>query len=216
MSSNLISTNNFKKEKLSLGKVQYKKSKEGKDYQNIPILYDEENLSVRLSERFKLKEFRDLSLVVQVDDDNRKLFEEFEEKLRTLIYDKSLKWIKEDNVYLKIYTKLNGKMNVKFWELFEIDGKEYRKPLHNPENLIEKNFEGEVVFKLDKIFNGKTNQGKDYSKSIISVAEEVLVREGIEENSYFEKEYPVLEESEDEGEDEHTPPPWERYSCCEN
>ena len=63
MSSNLISTNNFKKEKLSLGKVQYKKSKEGKDYQNIPILYDEENLSVRLSGRFKLKEFRDLSLI---------------------------------------------------------------------------------------------------------------------------------------------------------
>ena len=32
MSSNLISTNNFKKEKLSLGKVQNQKSKEGKDY----------------------------------------------------------------------------------------------------------------------------------------------------------------------------------------
>ena len=107
-------------------------------------------------------------------------------------------------------------MNVKVWELFEIDGKEYRKPLHNPENLIEKNFEGEVVFKLDKIFNGKTNQGKDYSKSIISVAEEVLVREVIEEHSYFGEKYPVLEESEDKGEHEHTPPPWERYSCCEN
>ena len=164
-----------------------KKSKEGKDYQNIPILYDGSeipgqrpgnNVRVRLSGRFKLKELEqssnlrtvDLSLVVQVDDDNRKLFEEFEEKLGTLINDKSLKWVKKDNVYLKIYNKPNGKMNVKFWQLFERDGKEYRKPLHNPENLIEKNFEGEVVFKLDKIFNGKINKGKNSLKSIISVA----------------------------------------------
>ena len=105
---------------------------------------------------------------------------------------------------------------MKFWQLFERDGKEYRKLLHNPENLIEKNFEGEVVFRRNKIFNEKINKGKDSLKSIISVAEEVLVRGIIEEQSYFEEEYPVLEESEDEGEDEHTPPPWERYSCCEN
>ena len=222
MSSNLISTSNFKKEKLSLGNVQNKKSREGKDHQNIQILYDGKTVRVRLSGRFKLKEYGDLSLVVQVDDDNRKLFEEFEEKLRTLISDNSLKWVKEDNVYLKIYTKPNRKMNVKFWELFEIDGKEYRKPLHNPDNLIEKNFEGEVVFRLNKIFNGKINKGKDSLKSILSVAEEVLVRGIIEEHSYFEEEYPVLEDSErssvenwDEGEDEHTPPSWERFSCCE-
>ena len=113
MPSNLISTNNFKKEKLSLGKAQTKKSKEGKDYQNIPILYDgSEIVSVRLSGRFKFKEFGDLSLVVQVDDDNRKLFKEFEEKLGTLINDKSLKCVKKDNVYLKIYNKPNGKMNI--------------------------------------------------------------------------------------------------------
>ena len=131
-----------------------------------------------------------------------------------LINDKSLKWVKKDNVYLKIFDKPNRKMNVKFWQLFERDGKEYRKPLHNPENLIEKNFEGEVVFKLDKIFNGKISKGKDSLKSIISVAEEVLVREVIEEYSYFEEEYPVWEESEDDdnsdGVDEHTPPPWKR------
>ena len=122
MSSNLISTNNFKKEKLSLGKVQNKKSKEGKDYQNIPILYDRNNVRVRLRGRLKLKELEqssnqrtvNLSLVVRVDDDNRKLFEEFEEKLGTLINDKSLKWVKKDNVYLNIYNKPNGKMNVTF------------------------------------------------------------------------------------------------------
>ena len=196
MSSNLISTNNFNVQELSLGNVQNKKSKEGKDYQNIPILYDEEKLRIRVSGRFRLKEFGDLSHVVQVDDDNRKLFEEFEEKLRTLINDKSLKWVKKDNIYLKIYNKLNGKMNVKFWQLFERDRKEYRKPLHNPKNLIEKNFEGEVVFRLNKIFNRKTNQGKDSLKSIISVVGEILVREVIEEHSYFEEEYPVGKYSE--------------------
>ena len=112
-------------------------------------------------------------------------------------------------------------MNVKFWQLFERDGKEYRKPLHSPENLIEKNFEGEVVLKLDKIFNGKIKKGKYSLKSIISVAEEVLIREVIEEHSYFEEEYLVWEYSErslvenwDEGEDEHIPP-WQRFSCCE-
>ena len=109
-----------------------------------------------------------------------------------------MKWVKEDNVYLKIYTKPNRKMNVKFWELFEIDEKEYRKPLHNPVNLIEKNFEGEVVFRLNKIFNGKINKGKDSLKSIISFAEEVLVRGIIEEHNYFEEEFPVLEDSEDD------------------
>ena len=148
--------------------------------------------------RFKLKELHsDLSLVIQVDDDNRKLFEEFEEKLSSLS-NYQLRWIKKDNVYLKIYNKPNGKMNLKFWQLFERDGKEYRKPLHKPDNLIEKNFEGEIIFKLDKIFNGKIYKRKDSLKSIISVAEEILVREILEEHNYFEEEYPVLEESEDD------------------
>ena len=124
---------------LSLGKVQNKKIKRRKRLSKLKELEQSSN-----------QRTGDLSLVVQVDDDNRKLFEEFEEKLRTLINDKSLKWVKKDNVYLKIYNKPNGKMNMKFWQLFERDGKEYRKPLHNPENLIEKNFEGEVIFKLDK------------------------------------------------------------------
>ena len=99
---------------------------------------------------------------MQADDDNRKLFEEFEEKLRSLANEQSpvrsnvkkdsLKLIKGDNFYLKIYTKPNGKINVKIWKLVERDGKEYRKPLHNPDNLIWKNFESEAVFSPDNIF----------------------------------------------------------------
>ena len=99
------------------------------------------------------------------------------------------------------------KINVKFWELFERDGKEYRKPLRNLDNLIGKNFEGEAVFSLDNIYVVKNKKGELIPKSIISVAEEVLVRDIIEEHSYFEEEYPVWEDSEDEGVDEHTPPP---------
>ena len=61
---------------------------------------------------------------------------------------------------------------------------------------------------------------ESFPQTIISVAEELLVRGIIEEHSYFE-EYPVLEDSEDsedddgsvdsrDGVDEHTPPPWKR------
>ena len=144
---------------------------------------------------------------------------------RSLSNDKkdSLKLIKRDNFYLKIYTKPNGKINVKSWKLVERDGKEYRKPLHNPDNLIGKNFEGEAVFSLNNIFMGKTKKGESFPQSIISVAEEVFVRGIIEEHSYFEEEYPIWKYSEDDddddsvdsvdsrdGVDEHTPPPWKR------
>ena len=56
-------------------KFKIKKSKEGKDYQDIPILYEGNNARIRMRGRFKLKELHsDLSLLIQVDDDNRKLF----------------------------------------------------------------------------------------------------------------------------------------------
>ena len=58
-----------------------KRSRDGNKYQNIPIRYDGKKARVKLSGRFQVKEYGDLSLVVQIDDDNRKLFVEFEEKL---------------------------------------------------------------------------------------------------------------------------------------
>ena len=84
MSQNLILTTNYNVQKLSLGSVQDKKSRDGNKYRNIPILYDGKKAKIRLSGRFQVKEYGDLSLVVQIDDDNRKLFEELEEKLRSL------------------------------------------------------------------------------------------------------------------------------------
>ena len=110
---------------------------------------------------------------------------------------------------------------MKLWKLVERDGREYRKPLHNPDNLIGKNFEGEAVFSLDNIFMGKTKKGESFQPIILSLAEEVLVRGIIEEHSYFEEEYPIWAYSEDsedgddsvdsrDGVDEHTPSPWKR------
>ena len=98
-----ILTSNFNVQKLSLGDVQNKKSRDGNKYQNIPILYDGKKEIVKLSGRFQVKEFGDLSLVEQVDDDNRKLFEESGETFNTLSGG-SLNLMKGDNFYLKIYT----------------------------------------------------------------------------------------------------------------
>ena len=62
-----------------------------------------------MSERFKLKELHsDLSLVIQVDDDNRKLFEEFEEKLSSLS-NYQLRWTKNTMFILRFIINLMGK-----------------------------------------------------------------------------------------------------------
>ena len=210
----MITTTNYNTQKISLGFLQNKKSREGIEYQNIPILYDGKRAIFHLCGRFKLEEDVSFdsspnysnSLGVDVDDDNRKLFEDFEEKLQSLTGDGELKLIKYDRVYLKIYVNDKGEMAPKFWEVFCEDGKsgsseqrpkgrsealsskEYKKPVWDEEALLGKYIEGEVVFSIANIFVGK-------SQSIICVAKEILVREIIEEErSYFGK-YPVWRRS---------------------
>ena len=201
----MITTTNYNTQKISLGSIQNKKSREGIEYQNIPILYDGKRPIVHLCGRFKLEEDVSFdsspnysnSLGVDVDDDNRKLFEDLEEKLQSLTGDGELKLIKYDRVYLKIYVNDKGEMAPKFWEVFCEDGKsgsseqrpkEYKKPVCGEEALLGKYIEGEVVFSIANIFVGK-------SQSIICVAKEILVREIIEEErSYFGK-YPVWRRS---------------------
>ena len=201
----MITTTNYNTQKISLGSIQNKKSREGIEYQNIPILYDGKRSIVHLCGRFKLEEDVSFdsspnysnSLGVDVDDDNRKLFEDFEEKLQSLTGDGELKLIKYDRVYLKIYVNDKGEMAPKFREVFcedwksgssEQSSKEYKKPVWDKEALLGKYIEGEVVFSIANIFVGK-------SQSIICVAKEILVREIIEEErSYFVK-YPVLRRS---------------------
>ena len=89
---------------------------------------------------------------MDVDDDNRKLFEDFEEKLQSLTGDGELKLIKYGRVYLKIYVNDKGKMAPKFWEVFCEDGKEYKKAVWDKEALLGKYIEGEVVFFNCKYF----------------------------------------------------------------
>ena len=122
----MITTTNYNTQKISLGSIQNKKSREGIEYQNIPILYDGKRAIVHLCGRFKLEEDVSFdgspnysnSLGVDVDDDNRKLFEDFEEKLQSLTGDGELKLIKYDRVYLKIYVNYKGEMAPKFWVFF--------------------------------------------------------------------------------------------------
>ena len=141
---------------------------------------------------------------MEVDADNRKLFEDFEKKLQSLT-DDEVKLIKYDRVYLKIYLN-EGKMVPKFWKVFEKNGEEHKKEIWDKESLIGKNIEGEIVFSIANIFVGKSSKSgmrsrseaqssEQSSKSIICVAKEILVREIMTEMSYF-KEYPVGEDDE--------------------
>ena len=127
----MITTNEYNTQKISLGSLQNKKSREGIEYQNIPILYDGKRAIVHLCGRFNLEEDVSFdsspnysnSLGVECDDDNRKLFEDFEKKLQSLTGDGELKLIKYGRVYLKIYVNDKGEMAPKFWEVFCEDGK---------------------------------------------------------------------------------------------
>ena len=187
----MITTTNYNTQKISIGFLQDKKSREGIEYQNIPILYDGRKAIVHLCGRFQLIPDLTLdcsssnSLAVEVDDDNRKLFEAFEEKLQSLTA-VELELIKYGRVYLKIYLN-EGKMVPKFWKVFEKNGKEYKKAILNKDSLDWKNIEGEIVFSIANIFVEKNTKSEDMTepKSIICVAKEILVREIMDERSYF-------------------------------
>ena len=140
------------------------------------------------------------SLAVEVDDDNRKLFEDFEEKIQSEAGDE-VELIKYGCVYLKIYLNDEGKMVPKFWKVFEKNGKEYKKAILNKDSLDWKNIEGEIVFSIANIFVEEYTKSEDMTepKSIICVAKEILVREIMDEKSYFN--IPVGEDSDDEMED---------------
>ena len=109
----MITINEYNTQKISLGSLQNKKS----------ILYDGKRAIVHLCGRFNLEEDVSFdsspnysnSLGVEVDADNRKLFEDFEKKLQSLTGDGELKLIKYGRVYLKIYVNDKGEMAPKFW-----------------------------------------------------------------------------------------------------
>ena len=101
----MITTTNYKREKISIRGLQNKKSRTGNSYKNIPILYDERKAIVHLCGRFMvipdyvvappgkraIEEVAIMgdnfgnkgtySIAIEVDADNRKLFEDFEDVL---------------------------------------------------------------------------------------------------------------------------------------
>ena len=230
----MITTTNYNSQKLSLGSLQNKKSRLGKKYQNIPILYDGRKALVHLCGRFLLipgpsfevsssnndfideggltdnspdysfSDYEYFSVALEVDADNRKLFEDLEQKIQSEVsqlaqtkqrVEEEVKLIKKNNtVYLKIYFKA-GKPGPKFWKVYEEDGEEKKKRILDPNSLEWERIEGEIVFSIANIFVGRNNKSdRAEPKSVICVAEEILVREIIEEKSYFS--YPIAEDDE--------------------
>ena len=217
----MITTTNYNSQKLSLASLKNKKSKKEKKYQTIPILYDGRKVLVHLCGCFRLlpgpsfftspenNDFIDetgitdyspdgYSVALEVDADNRKLFEDFEKKIQSEVLEseqtkikewgEGVKLIKEcDRVYLRIYFD-EGKPAPKFWKVCEEEGEEKKKRIWDTDSLVWKNIEGEIVFSIANIFLGKN------TKSITCVAKEILVREIIEEKSYFS--YPIAEDDE--------------------
>ena len=198
----MITTISYNTQKISIGSLQEKKSRDGKKYQNIPILYDgRRNALVHLCGRFQLVEdlffddFGDIShsLVIEVDDDNRKFFEDFENQLMYFLENypgepwpsittEDISLIEGEMVYLKIYLSDEGKTGPKFWKVNEKEGKEYKERIWDTESLVWTRLEGEIMFSIENIFVEKNSKRKARAgpKSIICVAKEIMVREIME------------------------------------
>ena len=217
----MITTTNYKPEKISIRGLQNKKSRTGNRYQNIPILYDERKAIVHLCGRFMVipdyvvappgkraieevtimgNNFSNkdtYSIAIEVDADNRKLFEDFESELMYFLENypgepwssstiEKVRLIQKNNkVYLKLYFDEKRSAVPKFWKVIEKDGEERKRRISDTESLNWKKIEGEIVFSIANIFIGR----KQEPKSIICVAKEILVREIIQdEKSYFSDE----------------------------
>ena len=224
----MITTTNYKPEKISIRGLQNKKSRTGNSYQNIPILYDGRKAIVHLCGRFMVipdyvvappgkRAIEEVAIIgdnfgnkdtysiaIEVDADNRKLFEDFESKLMYFLGNYPEKpWSsstiekvrliqKNDKVYLKLYFDEKRSAVPKFWKVIEKDGEERKRRIYDTESLNWKKIEGEIVFSIANIFIGREQE----PKSIIFAAKEILVREIIkDEKSYFSY---VTDEEDDE------------------
>ena len=70
----MITTTNYNPQNLYIGSLQEKKSRDGKKYQNIPILYDGRKALVHLCGRFQI---RSDYLILQVDDEKENYLKTF-------------------------------------------------------------------------------------------------------------------------------------------
>ena len=173
-------TTNYKREKISIRGLQNKKSRTGNSYKNIPILNDERKAIVHLCGRFMvipdyvvappgkraIEEVAIMgdnfgkkgtySIAIEVDADNRKLFEDFEGQLMYFLENypggpwpysvtDNIRLIQKNNkVYLKLYFD-EGKPVPKFWKVIEKDGEERKRRIWDTESLNWKKIEGEIA-----------------------------------------------------------------------
>ena len=191
----MITTTNYKPGKISIRGLQNKKSRTGNSYKNMPILYDGRKAIVHLCGRFMVipdyvvappgklaieevaimgNNFSNndtYSIAIEVDADNRKLFEDFECKLMDFLENypeepwssstiEKLRLIqKNDKVYLKLYFD-GGKPVPKFWKVIEKDGEERKRRIWDTESLNWKKLEGEIIFSIANIFIGRNKSQK--------------------------------------------------------
>ena len=171
----MITTTNYKPEKISIGGLQNKKSRTGNRYQNIPILHlcgrfmvipdyvvappgkrAIEEVAI-MGDNFNNNDT--YSIAIEVDAYNRKFFEDFESELMYFLENypgepwssstiEKVRLIqKNDKVYLKLY--FDGGVPVpKFWKVIEKDGEERKRLIYDTESLNWKKIEGEIVFSI--------------------------------------------------------------------
>ena len=159
----MITTTNYKPEKISIGGLQNKKSRTGNRYQNIPILYDERKAIVHLCGRFMVipdyvvappgkraieevaimgDNFNNndtYSIAIEVDAYNRKFFEVFESELMYFLENyPGEPWSSSTIEKVRLIQK-NDKVNLKLY--FERSGEAGSVPVPKFWKVIEKDGE---------------------------------------------------------------------------
>lgn len=209
----IITLSTFDSSKISINDPELKKSGSF-SYVLIPIKYDEKEMKMKLQGRLKIFQHDDkttqkknYSIGLEVDDRNRKMFKEMEEKIASLtegkksqvkklnlkfacFHEEDLKIIKTNltGEYSKVYSKLYTEeeiINCPFWEVIQ---KNKRQKL-DPHSVIGAPMNGSIVISLKQVFLGNV-------KSITFITKEVLITEIIKPKSFFE-DFEEVEENEE-------------------
>ena len=170
-----ISINN-----ISLSPTEDKKM--GKfNYQITPVLYEKKPFEIVESGKLKIFAFmkKTFSVGLTVDEENQEYFQKIEEKITELYDSVELKLIKTTHDHSKVYAKLYA-VNGKIFTPFRIvsNGK---KKLVNPLDYIGIPFQGKVVMKISKVYEGST------CVSLVCEAKEVLIEEVFLPPSHFDE-----------------------------
>ena len=172
-----ITGKNINLNKISLGPTEQKKS--GKfNYQITPIFLDEKPFEIVESGKMKIFSFnkKTFSVGITVDKENQEYFKKIEDKITELYDSLELNLIKTSHDHSKVYAKLYA-VNGEIFTPVRIlsNGK---KRLINPLNYVGIPFQGKVVLKISKIYEGSC-------LSLVCEAKEVLIEEIHTQPSYF-------------------------------